>query len=355
MRQPVKKIILDDGTIFWFRNNTLHRKHGPAVIYPDGTQEWWFQGRRHHPELFAITDLYGKKIKIRNGKIILKYWDDNTDDMVFQKFDKSIIDCIERTPKTLMSIPIKKLLLPHVETIDSDEKDTVKIFKYGMAHSDIGPAELKKNGTSVYFRYGLKHCEHSPAIIDTITNSEYWYYYGVLHRDNGPAVTKPTDASITYSYFTYGLAERKDGPAEIIYNTELKENILETWMRAGRLNRTMDFNKSEGPAMTYAYLSSYNKKTGEIYEAYFRDGGLHNLNGPASLNYTNDEIKFSDYFINDERVSVEKFNKIKNTMKKFIRNISKPIRHRLSQQIIKSTNHPAFCKDVCDLISNFIL
>ena len=355
MTKPIiKKIILDDGTMFYFRNHLLHRFSGPAVIYPDGTKEFWFHGRRHHSsENFAIITANGRNIKIRNGKIIMKYWDDLNDDLIFEKYDNNLVDCIERTYKTLSTIPLKTLQLPHVETIDSTEKDTIKIYSYGMAHSVIGPAEIKTNGTNVYYQYGVKHCKHSPAVVDTITKSEYWYYYGMLHRNDGPAVTKPNGHVITYSYFQYGVAERKDGPAEIMYNTRIKENTLESWMKGGRLNRTLDFNNSEGPAMKFTYMASETEKLGEIYFAYFSNGSLHNLNGPASFCLQDNAYKFEDYFINDERLSKESFLKVMEKVKLFVKKINKPKRQKLSNHLYSTLTF--FCKDLCNEIAELVL
>ena len=34
----------------WHCGGLLHRKDAPAVILPDGTQEWWLNGRRSRPD-----------------------------------------------------------------------------------------------------------------------------------------------------------------------------------------------------------------------------------------------------------------------------------------------------------------
>jgi hypothetical protein len=349
----IKKIILEDGTIFHFQNHVLHRNKGPAVIYPDGTKEWWFNGRRHRSELFAIITSFGKDIKIRNGKVIMKYWDDINDDLIIETYDEKHVEYIERTYKILSSIPLRILQLPHSETIDTTEKDTIKIYSFGIAHSVIGPSEIKKNGTRVYYQFGVKHCEHSPAIIDSVTNSEYWYRYGMLHREDGPAITKTDESSITYSYFKHGVSERIDGPAEIVYKTKFKKNILEIWMKQGRLHRTLDFNNSEGPAMKITHICPDTEKIGEIYFAHFREGELYNLNGPASYCIDNGRKRFEDYFINEEKVEKEKFIKIMRHVKLFTKKIMTPKRKKLSKCLYKHLTF--FCKDLCNEISEFVL
>jgi len=36
-----------DGTREWWVNGKLHRKSGPAVERADGTREWWVNGLKH--------------------------------------------------------------------------------------------------------------------------------------------------------------------------------------------------------------------------------------------------------------------------------------------------------------------
>lgn len=34
------------GVKYWRLNNRLHREDGPAVIFPDGSIEWWLNGNQ---------------------------------------------------------------------------------------------------------------------------------------------------------------------------------------------------------------------------------------------------------------------------------------------------------------------
>jgi hypothetical protein len=40
-------VIYPDGTQYWFRNGKLHRENGPAVIRPDDLRDWYYNGIRH--------------------------------------------------------------------------------------------------------------------------------------------------------------------------------------------------------------------------------------------------------------------------------------------------------------------
>jgi hypothetical protein len=35
----------DNGTERWFLNGKIHREGGPAIIWADGAQAWWIDGR----------------------------------------------------------------------------------------------------------------------------------------------------------------------------------------------------------------------------------------------------------------------------------------------------------------------
>jgi len=39
-------IIRPDGRQEWYRNGQCHRDDGPAVIYPDGRQYWYLDGKK---------------------------------------------------------------------------------------------------------------------------------------------------------------------------------------------------------------------------------------------------------------------------------------------------------------------
>jgi len=137
------------------------------------------------------------------------------------------------------------------------------------------------------------------------------------------------------------------------YKEICKENTLESWMKGGRLNRTLDFNNSEGPAMKFTYMASETEKLGEIYFAYFSNGSLHNLNGPASFCLQDNAYKFEDYFINDERLSKESFLKVMEKVKLFVKKINKPKRQRLSNHLYSTLTF--FCKDLCNEIAELVL
>ena len=46
-REHGPAIVYEDGTREWFLNGIRHRADGPAVVYTSGTREWYLNGQRH--------------------------------------------------------------------------------------------------------------------------------------------------------------------------------------------------------------------------------------------------------------------------------------------------------------------
>jgi hypothetical protein len=56
-----------NGTKEWFLNGKLHREDGPAVEYPNGTKVWWLNGIRHREDGPAVEWANGDKEWFLNG------------------------------------------------------------------------------------------------------------------------------------------------------------------------------------------------------------------------------------------------------------------------------------------------
>ena len=57
----IRLIILTNGIRFWIYNSQLHRTNGPAIIYPDGTVEYWINGHpvSEYEHMFLTKATYG--------------------------------------------------------------------------------------------------------------------------------------------------------------------------------------------------------------------------------------------------------------------------------------------------------
>lgn len=62
------KIIDEDGTEYWFKNNLLDREDGPAIISKDGSEYWYKNGKQHRKEGPTATHPNGSKYWHKDGK-----------------------------------------------------------------------------------------------------------------------------------------------------------------------------------------------------------------------------------------------------------------------------------------------
>lgn len=63
-------VIWSDGMQAWYQNGKHHRDNGPAIIRSDGTQEWCRNGKRHRDNGPAIIISNGDKEWWVNGEFI---------------------------------------------------------------------------------------------------------------------------------------------------------------------------------------------------------------------------------------------------------------------------------------------
>jgi hypothetical protein len=58
-REDGPAIIYADGSQEWYLNGEHHRLDGPAIIWPSGTQEWYRNGKHHREDGPAIITAKG--------------------------------------------------------------------------------------------------------------------------------------------------------------------------------------------------------------------------------------------------------------------------------------------------------
>ena len=63
-------VTYEDGTHVWYQNGQLHRDGGPAVEYDDGEQVWYNNGKRHRLDGPAIEHVDGRHEWYINGKAL---------------------------------------------------------------------------------------------------------------------------------------------------------------------------------------------------------------------------------------------------------------------------------------------
>jgi hypothetical protein len=163
-----------NGSVYWYKNDVLHRDAGPAVIHADGREEWRQHGKLHRLDGPAIIYPNGDKFWYRHG-------------------------------------------LLHRE--DGPAHLTARFevwYKDGKVHREDGAAYIdKKTGACEFKIEGVLHNNGYFAKIDAY-GSLYWYKNGKLHRDNDlPAMIHFTGQR---SWFKEGELHREKGPAVIFSN-----------------------------------------------------------------------------------------------------------------------------------------
>jgi hypothetical protein len=148
------KTVDDNGVEKWLLDGKLHRRGGPAAIYPDGREEWWYHG------IFNRVD--GPRIKTGNVEIWYK-------------------------DHKMHRLNAPAVLYP------SGEKEW---WVDGKRHRVDGPAIIKPNGTKEWWVKGSRHRDDGPAIVRA-NGIQFWYKRGLLHREDGPAVVG-TDGSFQW-------------------------------------------------------------------------------------------------------------------------------------------------------------
>lgn len=129
-------------------------------------------------------------------------------------------------------------------------------FKYGKLHREGGPAFVQYEGLQEWYILDKLHRTDGPAIISANKLEQIWYQFGYLHRIGGPAIIKKDKQY----WCQFGNYHRDDGPAVI-------SNHKQKWYTHGVIHR------DNGPAII--------KKDGCEY--WYQFNHLHRDNEPAVI------------------------------------------------------------------------
>lgn len=131
----LRREVDDDGTVRYYLPlcTELHRMGGPAVCYPDGGQEWWFEGRRHRDEDAAVELADGTR----------EFW-------------------VRGRRSRLMG--------PAIIAGDGSRH----WFLAGMRHRADGPAVILADTSCMWYVDGVLHREGQPAVQLSDGTVEWW-------------------------------------------------------------------------------------------------------------------------------------------------------------------------------------
>jgi len=349
-----KRVYIPEYRVFLsFKNGKLHDYKGrPAVEYViSDPGDWryksecehWQNGRRHHDERYALVHK-DAVLKIRNGKVDVMTKHYNIEDNTFTHTPIAVfhryVPHLQKTYHLLNKISPERLGLSHREFIDSSEKGAIKIYYNGIQHSELGPAELRENGTAVYYQYGVKHWEHGPAVDDKLTKSQFHYYYGVLHNDNGEAFIRRKGNVLMSGWMRYGILHNTDAPAFV--KEDLDSGIIfEAWYQNGV------YHRDGKPAVV---LDSEVHDMHEMF--YYNEGKLHNLRGASIVSRIREGKFKKTYYIHDVKYSRKQYEKIMRGVRKAWHKLMRPKRAKLSEEIMENTFR--YSKDVVNKICEYV-
>lgn len=63
-----KKEYPDGQVVYSNEYDAIHREDGPAIIFPNGREEWWINGNRHRKDGPAVIDSKGNAQYWLDGK-----------------------------------------------------------------------------------------------------------------------------------------------------------------------------------------------------------------------------------------------------------------------------------------------
>jgi len=121
-----------------------------------------------------------------------------------------------------------------------------KWYFHGVLHRTDGPAVEHSSGTREYWIMGKRHNfndEPASVVVENGRRVQKWYDHDLLHRENNPAVivVDKSDRPILHEWYQMGVRHCIDGPAVIHY---MDGRITRSeWWVDGKRHRT------DGPAV----------------------------------------------------------------------------------------------------------
>ena len=262
--QAAHKQIIREEKYFGVQHNIDNRF--PAVIYNTGETEFYKFGVKHNPGQSAIV--------IDNN--LMNQLVFNTTKIVEKNFNFGALTEI-RNHRTFKRYKAGKII--KIETSNDDETTHI-FYKFGLKHSERGPAEIRKQYGKFnfiresWYKFNLLHKNYGPTItIKNLNSSEgifkKFIKFGTYHRPHhiGPALID-TDLEVgnqkSIIYFEFGFHHNEVGPANIVFFNK-PSNINELIKIDGPNLEILDKRK-------LAYIAEYRQF-----------GYLHRLDGPAVI------------------------------------------------------------------------
>lgn len=230
--------------VYSFNNGRLHSFNGlPAVIYPNDKLEYYKEGKLHRDDdQPAIIGPNGELEYYQNGYL---HRDDDKPAFVNSKLSKW--------------------------------------YFHGILHREGDkPAKIWSNGTVEYFQNGEFHRDNNLPAVITNTGEQRWYIRGMYNRNNDlPTVITPNSIEYWKSEGNSQYLHRENNLPAVI-------NLLNNKVIGIYYYIKHKLHRDLGPAIIC-----------QTFIAYYKDGLLHNLDGPAEImfEYCDESINRIEYYI----------------------------------------------------------
>ncbi len=224
------------GETLWFREGLLHREGGPAVERADGSRSWYQEGVMRRDDGPALEANDGSELWVKGGHL-------------HREGGPAVVRSVDygsESPFVDLG-PVGHNGAPRedVQWVALKGREEWRIN--GLLHREDGPALTTFKGTKAWYLHGHLHRTDGPAMEISETealsfdegileregrerNSHEWWLNGELHRENGPAVYDNKGECLEWWY--HGKLHREDGPARVFIQND--ETVDEEWYEHGQ-------------------------------------------------------------------------------------------------------------------------
>ncbi len=95
---------------------------------------------------------------------------------------------------------------------------TIEYWENGKLHRFDEPAIERKDGSFEWWVGGIKHRDFNDEPAISNKKAKRWYYKGLPHRENGPAIEYPNGTCV---YYNYGYEITQDQFEKLLLQTKL--------------------------------------------------------------------------------------------------------------------------------------
>jgi hypothetical protein len=313
-----------DGNKWWYKNGKQHREDGPAVEYSNGEKHWYLKNQKYSEQDWKVKVQELKEPKMETLKVkstseipknytgVVEYpngtkqwWAEGKP----HREDGPAVEYSDGEKHWYKEGKLHREGGPAIERVNG----TKHWYKEDKLHREDGPAKEYADGTKYWFKEGyqyseeewkvkvqelkepktkvlkLKNHESPPqnftGIVEHSLATKIWYKQGKWHREDGPAIEYSNGDK---EWFKEGKRHRLDGPA-----VERSNRDKEWWLEAESYtehNWKLKVQELKESKMEVLKLKKNdvlpNKFTGIVEysngdKEWFKEGKCHRLDGPA--------------------------------------------------------------------------